>query len=127
MEWCAETRPGSATSESASSALILKCIFAPEKKDRGRILHLGRHRDKSSSALTTFSGPTDAATAIRVKSGACCARAVAGIGLHLCCWNTESEVPMSNRSAYSVLGAAVLASTFFGWGGRAVSAQTGDN
>ena len=34
---------------------------------------------------------------------------------------------MSNRSAYSVLGAAVLASTFFGWGGRAVSAQTGDN
>jgi LPXTG-motif cell wall-anchored protein len=34
---------------------------------------------------------------------------------------------MSNRSTYSVLGAAVLASTFFGWGGRAASAQTGDH
>src|SRR5438046_1759545 len=50
MEWCAETSPGIATSETANNALMLTRIFAPEKKVRGRILHLRQDRDKSTVA-----------------------------------------------------------------------------
>src|SRR5437868_7617235 len=50
MEWCADTRPGIATSEAANSALMLNRIFAPEKKDRRRILHRRQGGDKSAVA-----------------------------------------------------------------------------
>src|SRR5262245_33985583 len=47
MEWCADAASGTATSESANSARMLKrLIFAPEKKELRRMLHRRSHGNK---------------------------------------------------------------------------------